>query len=354
MIQKFLVKILLLPLSAIYGLSILFRNALYSTGVLRSVSFNLPVIGVGNLSIGGSGKTPHVEYLIRLLQPYLNIGTLSRGYKRKSRGFRMIGKKDSALSAGDEPFQYFLKFKSLSVAVSESRSVGIPMMLSQNPNLNIILLDDSYQHRSVKPGLNILLTEFSNPYYEDIILPAGRLREWKAAADRADIVVVTKCPDMLKTETVEHMVSNLRLKSSQQLFYSKYSYEQPYNLMSGHRRSLESFSDALLLCAIASEEYLLDYLETQIPKITTMIYEDHHFFTDRDLNILNQQFQNLSSENKGIITTEKDATRLLLHKEFIAKENLPIYVLPIHVEFLFDQGGKFDEAIKTFLLNFKV
>lgn len=354
MIQQILVRILLLPLSALYGLGILLRNSLYNLKLLKSVSFSIPVIGVGNLSIGGAGKTPHVEYLIHLLQPYLSLGTLSRGYKRNTTGFRIVAQKDNALTVGDEPYQYYMKHPSIRVAVSESRSIGIPSMIKFFPQLQVILLDDSFQHRSVTPGLNILLTEFLNPYYRDILLPAGRLREWSSSASRADIIIVTKCPDEVTINMKQEITDHLRPLPHQHVFFSRYKYDHPYNISTGERLQLASFKEIILLCAIANEKYLLNYLNQKLSEVFTMIYEDHHYFTPHDMSILKQQFESIESIEKAIITTEKDATRLLLHLPFIKDSNLPVYVLPVHVEFLEDDGKRFDDLVKSFLLNFKV
>ncbi|MCL4153106.1 UNVERIFIED_CONTAM: hypothetical protein GTU68_053341, partial [Idotea baltica] len=171
----------------------------YDSGILKSTSFNVPVISVGNLSVGGAGKTPHVEYLIMLLQDYLNVAVLSRGYKRKSKGFRWVNRKDQVTQTGDEPLQFKRKFPETAVAVCESRNIGIPMMLQGKKDIQTILLDDAFQHRSVVPGLNILLTTYDEPYTRDYLLPSGRLREFRSSAKRADVIIVTKCPDDIST-----------------------------------------------------------------------------------------------------------------------------------------------------------
>lgn len=354
MIRNRLLSLLLTPFSVLFGLGILLRNGLYQTGILRSAKFNLPVIGVGNLTLGGAGKTPHVEYLIRLLSPYLKVATLSRGYKRKSRGYRMVRHGDNALTVGDEPLQYFLKYPQIGVAVSESRSIGIPLILSERPDTQVILLDDSYQHLSVTPYLNILLTEYDAPYAHDILLPAGRLREWKSGADRANIIIVTKCPDSISPEVKEQMSEQLEIKAHQTLYFTKYRYDQPYHLLTGERHLLATYDSVILLTAIANESYLLSHLNQLDSEIHTMTYEDHHVFSPHEISLLKQQFDHLSEYSKTIIlTTEKDATRLVLHRDFIVQNQLPILVLPIHVTFLDDDGIRFDQQIKQALLNFK-
>jgi tetraacyldisaccharide 4'-kinase len=353
-IQQIIVRLLLLPFTLIYGAAISLRNLLYEWKLLKSVSFSIPVIGVGNLSIGGAGKTPHVEYLIRLLNPFLSIATLSRGYKRKTHGFRLVNNQDDATTAGDEPIQFFKKFRDVAVAVSESRSIGIPLLLKSNPGIEVILLDDSFQHRSVTPGLNILITDYNSPYSSDFLLPAGRLREWKRSADRADIIIVSKCPNELTPATAEEVKKSLDTVPGQHVFFSKYRYLIPYHLFYGHRLNLDSVESALLICAIANVDYLLSYLNSRNIEVYSMQYEDHHYFSPHDLSILKQQYSNLPEKRKIIITTEKDATRLALHRPFIERERLPIFILPVEVEFLLDQGKEFDDQVKSFLINFKV
>ncbi len=353
MIREVLFKILLSPFTALYGLSISVRNSLYKWGILKSASFNIPVVGVGNLTLGGAGKTPHVEYLIRLLSPYLKLATLSRGYKRKTKGFKMVERGDNSLIVGDEPLQYFLKYPHVRVAVSESRSIGIPMVLNRHPEIQAILLDDSYQHLSVTPGINILLTEFSKPYSDDVLMPSGRLREWRTGADRADIVVVTKCPDDIDDVTRKDMRGKLDINSAQRLYFSKYVYGPLYHLIDASRYPLSNFDRVILLTAIANESYLLSYIESHVAEVHTMTYEDHHDFSPHEVSLLKQQYDHLGHEKTAIVTTEKDATRLILHHAFIKEHNLPIMVLPLKVQFLDQDGPAFNDDVKSFLMDFK-
>ena len=209
MIRNKILQILLSPFVLLYGGIVALRNGLYSQGLLKSIQFNVPVINVGNLSVGGSGKTPHVEYLIRSLSPFVHVATMSRGYKRKSRGYRLIERRDNAELAGDEPLLYKRKYPSVAVSVSESRALGIPKLLQQAPQTQVILLDDAFQHREVNPGLNILLTPYNSPFYKDFLLPVGKLREWRSAYKRSDIVLVTKCPRDLPVEESESMVHSI-------------------------------------------------------------------------------------------------------------------------------------------------
>ncbi len=354
MVRAYIFRALLFPLTILFGLGVLMRDLLYRSNLLRSIEFNIPVIGIGNLAIGGSGKTPHVEYLIELLKPYLEIGVMSRGYNRKSKGYRMVTQNASALIVGDEPKQFSLKYPDIHIAVSESRSLGIPYLLSEKPNIQALILDDSYQHRSVTPGLNILITDYSKPYYKDFLMPTGRLREWPQASSRADIIIVSKCPSHLDNAEISSITSEIEPEVYQEIYFSKYCYERPYHMFNGSRITLEEFNQAILVTAIASTDYLLEYLYTQINEVTAFSFEDHHFFSAHEISVLANTYIKIQDQNKVILTTEKDATRLALHHAFLIDNNIDIYVLPIKVEFLNDTSDNFDQAVHQYLLNFTV
>ena len=355
MIQFWLTRILLSPFSLLYGLGSALLNSLYDAKLLKSISFSVPVISVGNLSIGGSGKTPHIEYLIELLRAYINVSVLSRGYKRKSKGFRIVNPSDEVRVAGDEPVQYKRKYKDIAVGVSESRDTGIPELIKHYPHTQCVLLDDAFQHRSVSPGLNILLTEYDLPYTEDYLLPVGRLRENRAGAERADVIILSKCPDTVSSEKREELKNDIAPLNHQVVLFSKYKYFDPYYIFNARTRmTLQEDADVILLCAIASSEYLESYIASQVNEVITYKFEDHHYFTDRDLSTLHRSFENRQAKNKIILTTEKDAVRLLEHREFILKHKLPVFVLPIKVEFLDHDGALFDDMVKDYLLNVKV
>ena len=355
MIQELLAKIFLYPFSLVYGLGISIRNGLYETEMLKGSKFNLPVISVGNLTVGGSGKTPHIEYLILLLSDYLNIATLSRGYKRKSKGFRVIEKQDTVSAAGDEPLQFKRKFQNIVVAVAESRNIGIPQLLHVQPQIQVILLDDAFQHRSVIPGLNILLTEYRKPFYEDALMPAGRLRDNKSSYKRADIIIISKCPARLEAEEKTKISKRINPYPHQTLFFSKYEYLPPYQIFDFTQKlPPQTNASIILISAIASTDYLLDHLEEEYDEIINMKYEDHHYFSQVDLEQLTLTFNQIQNPNKYIITTEKDGIRLGEHHNYIIQNNLPIYILPIKVSFLDGDGLKFDGHLKEFLLDFTI
>lgn len=346
-------RILLSPFSLVYAAVISLRNVFYDAGLLRSTRFNIPVINIGNLSIGGTGKTPHVEYLIKLLEPYLNVATLSRGYKRKSKGFRFVRSSDNAMIAGDEPMQYKVKNPNIVVAVSESRNIGIPMILQYHIETQVILLDDAFQHRSVVPDLNILLTEFNNLYTEDYLLPVGRLRESQDAAKRADMVIVTKCPDSISEQKISKIKEDLSLRRNQQLYFSKYKYLNPYYIFDSEITiNLEPNNRIILISAIANVDYLLHYLDNKCEVDNIIKYEDHHYFSELELEQFKKINENLSEDNSLFLTTEKDAMRLALHKDFLVSHKIPIFVLPIEVQFFDQQGRDFAQDVKDFLLDY--
>lgn len=353
MFRTYVIRILLSPFALLYGLVVSIVNFAYDIGLMKSSRFSIPVIGVGNLSIGGAGKTPHIEYLIDLLKDYINVATLSRGYKRETSGFKLIQHHDTALTAGDEPMQYRRKYKDIIVAVSESRAYAIPQIIQHFPDTQTILLDDAFQHRSVQPGLNIMLTAYDMLFTDDFLLPAGRLREWRSGYKRADIIIVSKCPPDLDEKTKEYVIKRINPGSEQRIYFSYYEYGNPYNFFNAdHKIFLDRGLDILLLSAIANTEYLLKYLEHQTHSISEIEFEDHHVFDRHDIEKISKVFANMQSNGKLILTTEKDAMRLDLHKETLAALNIPIFILPLKVKFLYGQGKDFDDDVKDYLLNF--
>ncbi len=355
MIQQLLVKILLSPLSLLYGIGVSIRLLLYRIGILKSIKFDIPTIAVGNLSIGGAGKSPHIEYLVRLLREYINLATLSRGYQRKTKGYLEVQRNNTATEVGDEPIQFKRKFPEVVVVVSESRTLAIPQIVSTYPNIQCILLDDAFQHLPVDPGLNILLTEFSKPFTRDWLLPSGRLREPRSGYHRADVVIVSKCPTELTPGDRDQLKEELNLYSHQQIFFSYYQYKIPYYIFqSKYKAQLDSEVDVLLICAIAGSKYLVEYLEKKVASVAALEYEDHHYFDKNDLGNLKRRFESMDGEKKVIITTEKDAMRLAEHHQFLSESKLPVFVLPIEVAFHDEDGAEFNEYVKNYLLKFKV
>ena len=355
MIQGIIIRILMAPLSIIYGAGVAMHQFLYRKKLLKSISFDVPLISIGNLSVGGAGKTPHAEYLINSLKPFVDLATLSRGYRRKSKGFLLVEPNMNANTAGDEPLQFKRRHPEIMVAVAESRTLAVPQMLMEKPDLQAIILDDGYQHHAIKPGLSILLTEYSHPFTRDFLLPAGRLREWRSGYIRADILIVTKCPDTMSLAAKEELHAELKPLPHQRVFFSRYRYGYPYFLFDPRKRiRLDKNLDVILICAIAKTDYLLNHLQEQAGFVGVKAYEDHHYFSDQEVKNLKDSFEKLESPRKVIITTEKDAVRLELHHKFLIENRLPIFVLPIEVDFLFEDKAAFDECIRNFLLNFKI
>ncbi len=352
--RNIFIRILTAPFALLYGLGVSIRNFFYSSGILRGVEFDLPVISVGNLSVGGAGKTPHVEYLVRMLKDYINVATMSRGYKRKTKGYRSAGFGDTVETIGDEPLQFLKKFPDIKVTVAESRMFAIPRLVSEHPEVQALLLDDAFQHRSVKPGLNILLTPYASPFTRDFLLPSGRLREWRSAYERADVLILTKCPENLSQEERKAWKDELNPFPHQRLYFSKYVHEPPYRLFGAERVNLSKEKNVLLVCALANADYLAEYLERVSGTVRRLEFADHHLFTKFDLARIERIFKEWQLDNKIIITTEKDAARLGLHKDFLLKSGLPVFVLPAEVEFLGDDGEAFKEDVQKFLLDFKV
>lgn len=342
------VRVVLYPLALLYGAVVWLRNRLYDTGFFSSISFSVPVITVGNLSVGGTGKTPHVEYLIRLLQYRFQVATMSRGYKRHTQGFIVADEQSNALRIGDEPMQYHMKYPELVVSVAEERITGIPALLQRRPDVDVIILDDAYQHRSVKAGVNILITDFAKPFYKDYVLPLGRLRERRSAYKRADVIIVSKCPPALDKAGADAIEKNIHPLPNQQVFFTAIEYQQPYDLISGETTSLNN-TNAVLVCCIARPEPLISFLKQQANDVHVLSYPDHHYFVSSDLEEIKAAYNNWDATNKIIVTTEKDAARLHLHIDKLKEWGIHIVVLPIAVQVLFNRGAALDDMIVKYV-----
>lgn len=342
------VRLLLYPLALIYGAIVWLRNRLYDSKFFSSIGFALPVISVGNLSTGGTGKTPHIEYLVRLLQYQYKVATMSRGYKRHTQGFLIADHQTNALRIGDEPMQYHMKYPELVVSVAEERITGIPTLLQRRPDISAILLDDAYQHRSVRPGLNILITDYSRPFYEDHILPFGNLREGRSAYKRADVIIVSKCPLNLPVAEAEKIVARVKPLPHQHVFFTGIHYDTPYDFFSREPVALSGKS-AVLVCGIARPEPLLNFIKTTAADVHTLSYKDHHYFDSSDLEEIKSAYNNWDKQSKVIVTTEKDAARLQLHYDKLKGWNIPVVVVPIAVAVLFNKGYEFDNIVLRYV-----
>ena len=341
-----------MPLSIIYSLVIWVRNKLFDSEILKSVSFNFPIICVGNLAVGGTGKTPMVEYLIRLLEDKYSIATLSRGYKRKTIGFAIANENSTALDIGDEPMQFHQKFPQVTVAVAEERLVAIPQLLHDKPGTQLIILDDAFQHRSVKAGLNILLTEYKNLYTRDFILPAGDLRDVINSRKRAQVIVVTKCKSHLTEEEKNQITNEIQPLPHQKVFFSKLEYGSPFHLFTKKEKFLTADTDILLLCGIANPKPLKEILNAYVSTYEMMLFDDHHIFDIDDLEEIKKEFEQLRSKNKIILTTEKDGVRLAKFESEL--KDFPIYVIPIRHKIMFGEENSFHSIVLEFMETFKL
>ena len=356
--RQFKIYWLLYPLAIIYRIVTGVRNKLFDWGVLKSRRFGLPVICVGNISVGGTGKTPHTEYLVRLLLPLFRVATLSRGYMRKSKGFVMVdggragtrpAPTDGVLTMseliGDEPYQLLKKFSGLTVAVDGNRCRGISRIMD---GVDVILLDDAYQHRYVKAGLTILLIDYNRPIWDDVMLPAGRLRESVSGKRRADIVIVSKCPKDMGEEEMLGLKKKVGPCPGQLVFFSTLLYNNMYRLSDKSPRSLDSITSAdeiLLVTGIASPAAIMQELKKRTNKIRSISFPDHHAFSQSDTERIKKVFSEMNQDRGLIVTTEKDAARF--EGRDVSKESiyLYIYILPIEVGFLNDEGKMFNQKI---------
>ena len=343
-------RILLLPFALLYWLAIAVRNWLYDKSISRSSSFALPLICVGNLSVGGTGKSPMVEYLVRLLKGEFKVATLSRGYKRKTKGYALAGAATTALEIGDEPMQFHLKFPDVPVAVGEERLEAIPQLLHDKPDTEVIILDDAFQHRSVTAGLNVLLTDYNNLFTRDFYLPTGDLRDLKSSYKRAQIIVVTKCNPSITVEEKQKIISEINPQQGQQVFFTAIEYGRLYRILDKKSAELTEATEVLLVSGIANPKPLERLLEKHSKAYHVARYSDHHIFTIDDLKDIRKKYDNLEAENKIIVTTEKDAVRLVKFNMEIA--DWPIYVIPVRHHFLFSEGELFNQAVLNYIRTF--
>jgi tetraacyldisaccharide 4'-kinase len=347
---------LLAPMAPLYGLGASVRNVLFNCGIIPSVEFPIPVIGIGNLSVGGTGKTPHAEYLVQALKNRYRIAVLSRGYKRITKGYLAADQYTDAKSIGDEAFQMYLRHPDITVAVDANRKRGINNLIDkQYGKPEIILLDDAYQHRCVTPSLSILLTDYNRLFYKDRLLPWGKLRESKTGMHRADAIIVTKCADGLRPIDYRIIESEMKLFSHQQLFFTKVVYENirlVFPSESGIRTDAAG-NEILLIAGIASPAPFVKEVEQRFGRTTTMLFPDHHWFDKHDITMINEAFARLNSPDKFILTTEKDAVRLLRNPLVPQEWRYALYYLPIRIEFSNESSSRFDDMVKNHIITFQ-
>lgn len=338
-----LFRFLLFPFAILYDAVTSVRNLLFEVGFFKSTSFQIPVISVGNLSVGGTGKTPQIEYLIRLLSIGKRLAILSRGYKRNTTGFLSVNTTHTAKDVGDEPLQYFKKFKNLQVAVDENRVHGIEQLLASKYPPEIILLDDAFQHRKVTAGFSIVLTKYDDLFVDDFLLPTGNLRESRRGAKRADTLIVTKCPEEISNEEREQLTKKIRKYFQKSIFFSTIGYASVLKSNQNQEILLSELLlyDILLVTGIANSSPLVSYLESKKCRVQHLNFPDHYQFKDKDLQKIKNQFTAISSEKKMILTTEKDFVRLSEKIDLL-------YFIAIETKLL-SSKEEFDSQIKSYV-----
>ncbi|NDV84443.1 tetraacyldisaccharide 4'-kinase [Bacteroides sp. 51] len=351
--EEHLVKInkWLYPVSFLYGMGVGLRNKLFDWGILQSKSFDIPIICIGNIAVGGTGKTPHTEYLINLLKDKYRVAVLSRGYKRRTKGYVLSDSGSSVRSIGDEPYQIKKKFPHITVAVDEKRVRGIENLCKlDKPKIELILLDDAFQHRYVEAGMNIILTDYHRLFCDDALLPAGRLREPEKAKNRAQLVIVTKCPEDIKPIDYNIIAKRLGLFPYQKLFFSSFQYGNlipvfpKTNITARNLSSLKRSEHVLLVTGIASPTIMKEEICRYTRHVELLSFGDHYNFKNKDIKLITDQFNKLQGE-KIIITTEKDATRLATHPAISEELKKHIYALPIEIKILQNQEDTFNKTI---------
>jgi tetraacyldisaccharide 4'-kinase len=345
-------RILLFPFAIIYGLILRVRNFMYDKQWLKTTQFNLPIINVGNLSVGGTGKSPMVDYLVMILKHHRRIATISRGYKRRTKGYLLADATTTALEIGDEPMQFHLRHPDIAVAVGEERIVAVPQLLYDKPETDVIILDDAFQHRAIQAGLNIILTDYSNLYTRDFYLPTGDLRDNISSASRADIIVVTKCKPDLSVVERDEIIKELSPLPSQKILFTSITYGRLYQIVSQSPSEMSRQSEVLLVCGIANPKPLTDYIEENSSSYDALFFNDHHIFSIDDLKEIYNRYEKMKGPGKIIVTTEKDAVRLAKFRHEL--RDMPFYVLPISITFLFDSEREFQTLITNFIKNFSL
>lgn len=356
--------LVLAPLSWLYELGTNIRNWMFEKGHLEQVSFEdqVAVISVGNIAVGGTGKTPHIEYLIRLMERngIGPVAVLSRGYKRQSKGFVLAAPGKNAQLVGDEPFQLHRKFPNAIVAVDESRVHGVRQLLKLPEPPKVILLDDAFQHRYIKPGLNIVLTSYTRILYKDMVLPAGRLRESQDGVRRADLLIVTKCPATLRDEESTELMTKLPTRLDQPIYYSAYRYATLINLETNEPEMIDPTSQVLAVAGIADPSVMQDYVQKHYRLLDVMTFSDHHHFSSKDIKNIQQRLNSINEQGfcsqtaasrTVVITTEKDAARLIEHPALTPELRRRIYYLPTEVFFLKNHDQKFDQTVLDYVLK---
>lgn len=379
MLQK--LRFLLWPFSILYGVIIMLRNKAYDWNIFKSTSFNIPTIVVGNLAVGGAGKSPMTEYLIRMLAEKNHLATLSRGYGRNTKGFFKVEEADEATKVGDEPLQFKRKFPTITVAVCEDRVEGVRRLKSDH---DLIILDDAFQHRALNPGFSLLLLEYKSVFKPKLLLPAGDFRDTYSQRKRADIIIISKSPQNISGKQRLAALKLIKPSFNQKVLFSYLKYGTPYYLVTSNSLEkepnvivpsvksqlltdpqvkhipefepiqFESIESVLVLTGIADPTPLIDYLETQIKNVYLLSYPDHYYYTKADIQKISTKFESIKGRNKIILTTEKDAQRLVANSLLADIQSLPIVVLPVEAAFNAEDGEQLSIEIGNYCQSYTI
>jgi tetraacyldisaccharide 4'-kinase len=350
-----MIKLLLYPLSWLYGLGVYLRNQAYDLNILKSKEFEVPVISIGNITVGGTGKTPHVEYLVNLLKEKYTVATLSRVYKRKTSGFKLVECQSLATEVGDEPLQIKCKFDEVQVAVCENRVTGVEklLQLSEEKPLDVVVLDDAFQHRRITPGINILLIDYNRQIKNDTLLPAGRLREGTAQMRRANIIIFTKCPDEVTPIMRRILQKDVKLKPYQKLYFTSLEYGKITPVFKSRKMGTVFYEQkaysVLLVTGIAWPGLLQQYLKKYAANMETLEFADHHNYSQTDIEIIENKYAQLKGDKKAIITTEKDAMRLKDLPYLSDGFKNALYYLAVKVSFHDNEAKSFNKRIINYV-----
>lgn len=358
-LRQVISKLVLLPCSKVYGAVTWVRNKFYDAHLLPQHEFDIPIVVVGNIAVGGTGKTPHVEYIVEALRLNYHIAVLSRGYKRATRGFVLATPYSKPSDIGDESYQIYHKFEcKVTVAVCEDRAKGIRELRRLDPDINLVVMDDAFQHRSVRPSVAIVLTEHNHPMFRDRMLPYGRLREGLYAVNRADMVVVTKCPDQMDPLGYRLFTRDLKLFPYQQLFFSRFAYQDLVPLFPDQTASVPCLdwmtaADSILAVAgVSNPRPFVRHLKSFMPRVRVNIFSDHHNFTRRDMELLLERYRTMKGSTRILVTTEKDAVRMAANPYFPPELRGVTFYLPVKVEFVKHGSLTFEEALVGQLKNY--
>lgn len=342
-------RYLLWPFSLLYGLAVVIRNKLFDWGIFQSTEFDLPVICVGNLSTGGTGKTPQIEYLVELLKHDYKVATLSRGYGGSNNYYTLVDETSKASEIGDEPLQIKLKHPDITVAIDPDRTQGI-RLLRENIKPEVVLLDDAFQHRKVRAGLSILITPYSSPFYEDALLPAGNLREPITGKERADVIIVSKCPPDISDSERQSIIERIKPSVNQQVFFTYIDYAVPMSIDGVNHLELNENTSIVLVTGIGNPVPLVEHVNVRYSLKEHVKFPDHYSFSESDIQHIQQKFSIIASTDKAILTTEKDAARLRSTNLM----NLPVFYLPIEVRFIgHGEEERFNNLIKKYVAGNK-